>query len=95
MTINADHITATDDDSIPTGLLTGVGGTPFDFRVSRNLGNAMSKLKQIGFDDNYCVNQTDPNEEMQMVATYVLLISTLMLVWILTRRLPFAVCVSI
>lgn len=78
VTINADHITATDDDSIPTGLLTGVGGTPFDFRVSRNLGNAMSKLKQIGFDDNYCVNQTDPNEEMQMVATYVLLISTLM-----------------
>lgn len=54
LTINADKITETDSDSIPTGKLLSVAGTPFDFRVHREIGPEIAKLPN-GFDDNFCL----------------------------------------
>lgn len=53
--LNADKYTVTDSESIPTGEIRHVSGTPFDLRARQNLGVAMVNLPEIGFDDNYCV----------------------------------------
>lgn len=55
--LNADKYTVTDAQSIPTGEIRNVSGTPFDLRNRQNLGTAMLKLPGLGFDDNYCVNR--------------------------------------
>ncbi|XP_045504803.1 galactose mutarotase-like [Colias croceus] len=54
ISINADKITETSSESIPTGRFTKVGGTPFDLRIPIRLGDAMSKADDL-FDDNFCV----------------------------------------
>lgn len=59
VTLNADKITVTDSDSIPTGELQHVSDTSYDFRVARNLGFALSKIVNNGFDDNFCVTRAD------------------------------------
>lgn len=59
VTLNADRITVTDDDSIPTGELKSVSGTPFDLRVPRHLGDAMARLDGSGYDDNFCVTRSE------------------------------------
>lgn len=57
VSINADKITETDMDSIPTGKLLNVTGTPYDLRILQKLGPAMTKLSTFGFDDNFCVTK--------------------------------------
>ncbi|XP_058117852.1 galactose mutarotase-like isoform X1 [Anopheles coustani] len=57
VSINADKITDTDSDSIPSGKFICVGGTPFDLRIPRELGPAMSKTVAEGFDDNFCITK--------------------------------------
>lgn len=56
VTLNADKITVTDDNSIPTGVLQDVD-TLYDLRIARKLGDALSKLSNSGYDDNFCVTQ--------------------------------------
>jgi aldose 1-epimerase len=53
--INADKITETDSEFIPTGKLLDVAGTPFDLRTPVELGPAMKKLTRIGYDNNFCI----------------------------------------
>lgn len=55
VTINADRITQTDCDLIPTGKFRCVGGTIYDFRIPRSLGHALAKVECNGFDNNFCV----------------------------------------
>jgi len=55
--LNADKYTVTVDQSIPTGEIRNVSGTPFDLRTRQNLGRAMANLPLPGFDDNYCVSK--------------------------------------
>lgn len=55
VTINADKITETDSDSIPSGTLLDVVGTSYDLRHPAKLGPALAKLDNIGFDDNFCI----------------------------------------
>nr|XP_049697303.1 galactose mutarotase isoform X1 [Helicoverpa armigera] len=57
--INADKITKTDDNSIPTGSFIPVQNTPFDFTVQRKLGDAMALGSNL-FDDNYCIETYGP-----------------------------------
>ncbi|XP_055841482.1 galactose mutarotase [Episyrphus balteatus] len=54
--IKADKITATDDDSIPNGVLQDVTATAFDFRELSELGPRIAEQSGQGFDDNFCVN---------------------------------------
>ena len=62
--INAEYFTPTGPDSIPTGTLHHVDGTPFDFRTSRKIGERISsKDEQLvfgkGYDHNWVLNKYD------------------------------------
>ncbi|XP_067636258.1 galactose mutarotase-like [Eurosta solidaginis] len=59
ITIFANEITQTDEESIPTGEKVPVICTNYDFRTERNLGEAMKSLGQYskGFDDNFCIHR--------------------------------------
>jgi aldose 1-epimerase len=67
ITVNADKITETNAESIPTGQFVNVGGTPFDLRIPRELGPGMAKLTGPGYDDNFCVTKSN-DQEMAFVA---------------------------
>ncbi len=62
--INADRFTAIDENSIPTGELPLVSGTPFDFTVSKAIGKDIEddfpQLKNgMGYDHNFCITDYD------------------------------------
>lgn len=57
LTINADKITVNNCEAIPTGRFKFVGGTIFDFRVPRQLGNALKHIECNGFDNNFCITK--------------------------------------
>lgn len=65
--INADYITETDPDSIPTGNLIDVTGTPFDFRqpkaISQDADEDHLMLKYgNGYDHNFAINGSGMRE---------------------------------
>jgi aldose 1-epimerase len=56
--ICADKITVTDSNSLPTGALAAVTGTPFDFTVPHQIGERIDQLYK-GYDNNFVLrNQT-------------------------------------
>lgn len=62
--VSADAFTPTDADSIPTGEVRPVEGTPFDFRaakpIGRDIGAQDPQLLQCrGYDHNFCLNAGD------------------------------------
>ncbi len=62
--IDADCFTPTTPDSIPTGELRPVEGTPFDFRTPKPIGQDIhADYDQLtaakGYDHNFCLNQGD------------------------------------
>jgi aldose 1-epimerase len=65
--INADRFTPTDAESIPTGELAPVAGTPFDFRNLTPIGARIAEKDQqlvygFGYDHNWVLNKTNPTE---------------------------------
>jgi aldose 1-epimerase len=59
LTIFADAVTPTDATLAPTGEIVAVAGTPFDFRQTTVLGDAMAQTEGV-FDINYVLR---PSEE--------------------------------
>jgi aldose 1-epimerase len=64
LTINADRFTPIDEISIPTGELTPVDGTPFDFTSEKTIGRDIEadyiQLKNgLGYDHNFCIADYD------------------------------------
>ena len=59
--INADGITAVDDDHIPTGKIISIKGTDFDLTQSKPIGENIGKFK-FGYDFNYILNKPSPAE---------------------------------
>ncbi|MFK8007437.1 MAG: aldose epimerase family protein [Saprospiraceae bacterium] len=62
LTVNADQITPTNEDMIPTGKLQSVEGTPFDFRDATTIGKRIEdKNQQLkngnGYDHNFVLNE--------------------------------------
>ncbi len=62
--INADAYTPIDENSIPTGEIRPVEGTPFDFRTAKPIGRDIgAKDDQLaigrGYDHNFCLNDGD------------------------------------
>ena len=62
--INADAFTPMDANSIPTGEIRPVEGTPFDFRVSKPIGKDIAAdddqlVIGKGYDHNFCLNEGD------------------------------------
>ncbi len=59
--INADAYTPIDENSIPTGEIRPVEGTPFDFRVAKPIGRDINETDDQlaigkGYDHNFCLN---------------------------------------
>jgi len=62
--INADFYTPTDETNIPTGEISPVKGTPFDFTQTTKIGARINeKDEQLkfgnGYDHNFVVNKSD------------------------------------
>lgn len=68
--INADRFTITDKDSIPTGQFQSVSGTDYDLRVEQNVGKAIARLANSGYDDNFCVTR-GTDQSLAFVARYL------------------------
>ena len=63
--LNADGVTATDAQQIPTGEIAKVAGTAFDFRQARAIGEQVdSSEPQMaiarGYDHNFVLNKSSP-----------------------------------
>ncbi len=52
------YYTPLDDDSVPTGEILSVKGTPFDFTNMKLIGEDFDKLEN-GFDHNYVIDKVD------------------------------------
>ena len=63
--INADLLTETDDDSIPTGQFISVHDSAFDFRSSHSVGERIHELP-YGYDNNFVLRQF--NGELNIAA---------------------------
>lgn len=65
LTLEADSMTPVDSTLIPTGKITPVMGTPFDFRAPTSIGARIdAKDEQIrnggGYDHNFVINRRSP-----------------------------------
>ena len=63
LTLNADYFIPTDSESIPTGKIKSVTGTPFDFIESKAIGTRIeNKDEQLkfagGYDHNFVINNS-------------------------------------
>ncbi len=59
--VDADHYTRANAESIPTGEITPVDGTPMDFRVKKEVGRDIDADYEAvifgkGYDHNWCLN---------------------------------------
>jgi aldose 1-epimerase len=66
--IAADSITELDGESIPTGRILPVEGTPYDFRLSTEIGRRIDELAP-GYDINYVLDMK-PGELARAAAVY-------------------------
>ncbi len=66
--IDAERVTELDRESIPTGRILQVSGTPYDFREPRAIGERISEVSP-GYDINYVVD-TNPNELTRVATLY-------------------------
>ena len=72
ITINSDSYLPVDQTLIPTGELRDVGGTPFDFRESKSIGDDINNEdKQLTFGNGYdhCWVLNNQDEGIRLVAT--------------------------
>lgn len=67
LVIHADHYTPIDETCIPTGEISAVAGTPFDFRSMHTIGERIEEqdtqlINGKGYDHNYVLNKKQPGE---------------------------------
>lgn len=63
----ASHITPVDENSIPTGEIMPVKGTPFDFTAEKKIGSSIHQVP-IGYDHNYVLDCGDEKLGLKHVA---------------------------
>jgi aldose 1-epimerase len=61
--ICADYYTITDENSIPTGEIKHVEGTPYDFRNSHRIGDNIDHIYK-GYDNNYVLRNQSKGIEL-------------------------------
>jgi aldose 1-epimerase len=69
--LNAEGYTPSDETQIPTGEITSVEGTDFDFRQPSRIGariDSIAKTPALGFDHNYVLNRRAGEMGMTFVA---------------------------
>lgn len=68
--LNADRYTLANNDLVVTGQFQPVSGTDYDLRVEQNLGKAIARLANNGYDDNFCVTR-GTDQSLAFVARYL------------------------
>lgn len=68
VTLNADKLTETDMDSIPTGKYVNLTSSGYDFRIPQPIGPSIARIAANGFDDNYCVTRGQQQTGLAFVA---------------------------
>ncbi|XP_010549060.1 PREDICTED: aldose 1-epimerase [Tarenaya hassleriana] len=58
----ASHITPVDDNTVPTGEIMPVKGTPFDFTQEKRIGESIGEVG-IGYDHNYVLDCSDKEKD--------------------------------
>ncbi|CAI8595014.1 unnamed protein product [Vicia faba] len=53
--ISANHVTPVDQNTVPTGEIMPVKGTPFDFTAERRIGDTINQVG-LGYDHNYVLD---------------------------------------
>lgn len=77
LTINADSMTPVDSTLIPTGDISPVAGTPFDFRRQMPIGARIDQHQNTqiryggGYDHNFVLNRDDAAADSVMRAAHV------------------------
>ncbi|KAL0355643.1 UNVERIFIED_CONTAM: Aldose 1-epimerase [Sesamum radiatum] len=66
--LRASRITPVDDKLIPTGEISPVKGTPYDFLEPRKIGSKFTELPD-GYDINYVLDRTGDGKHFTKVAT--------------------------
>jgi len=72
--INAKGFTPVDSGLIPTGEITPVSGTPFDFTSAKAIGRDIGEKNQqleygLGYDHNWVLNKGEKDEQLTLAAT--------------------------
>ena len=75
ITINADLYTPVDNESIPTGQIADVAGSPLDFRTAKRIGRDIESAHQqiqfgSGFDHNFVINHEHPGQVSLAASVY-------------------------
>lgn len=75
LTIDADHVTPTNEWLIPTGEVAEVEGTPYDFREPHTIGERIDTPNEQltfgkGYDANWCLNREDNGEVVSVATLY-------------------------
>lgn len=75
--VNADKYTPVDQTLIPTGELSPVSGTPFDFTSPKPIGQDLSSEDEqlsygLGYDHNFVLNETPLNDGGLLFASRVI-----------------------
>ncbi|KAG5022195.1 hypothetical protein JHK85_018537 [Glycine max] len=63
----ANHITPVDENTVPTGKIMPVKGTPFDFTSENRIGNTISQVG-LGYDHNYVLDCGEEKEGLRHAA---------------------------
>jgi aldose 1-epimerase len=77
LTINADSMTPVDSTLIPTGEISPVAGTPFDFRTPMQIGARIDQRQNTqiryggGYDHNFVVNRGNAGADSLIHAAHV------------------------
>lgn len=50
------HITPVDQNTVPTGEIMPVKGTPFDFTTEKKIGASINEVPGLGYDHNYVLD---------------------------------------
>ncbi|OQV24537.1 Aldose 1-epimerase [Hypsibius exemplaris] len=70
LTVNAEEFTPLDGDMIPTGEITPVEGTPYDFRRAGRIGDMIGRLPTEGYDHNWCIASGPGGEPVSAAHLY-------------------------
>ncbi|KAA8542839.1 hypothetical protein F0562_023991 [Nyssa sinensis] len=53
------HVTPVDQNTIPTGEIIPVKGTPWDFTTEKKIGSSIHEVPGLGYDHNYVLDSGD------------------------------------
>lgn len=63
----ATHITPVDENTVPTGEITPIKDTPFDFSTEKKINTSIHEVG-IGYDHNYIIDATEEKSGLKHVA---------------------------